>query len=88
VPLKYPCIICSSFKHHALACLRKVEVQNMLWTKPTTIVNVVAKILKHDNVLINVVVDVMTRNQVPKQQVLKGREPVKAKTTTNWQIKG
>jgi hypothetical protein len=41
VPLRYPCIICSSFKHHTPDCPRKVKVQNMLWTKPTTTTNVV-----------------------------------------------
>ncbi len=27
VPLKYPCIICSSFEHCALDCLRKKKIQ-------------------------------------------------------------
>jgi hypothetical protein len=30
MPLKYPCIICSSFEHHAPDCPRKEEVQNTL----------------------------------------------------------
>jgi hypothetical protein len=29
VPLKYLCIICSSFEHHTPKCPRKIEVQNM-----------------------------------------------------------
>jgi hypothetical protein len=67
VPLKYRCIIYFNFKNHASDCSRKVKIQNMLWTKPTTTPNVVAKNLKLDNVPIHVVVDVMTSNQIPVQ---------------------
>jgi len=42
IPLRYMCIIYSSFEHHAPNCLRKIEVQNMFWTKPTTTTIVVA----------------------------------------------
>ncbi len=64
VSLRYPCIICSNFEHHALDCPRKVEVQNTFQTKPITIAIVVAKSLKPDNVLINVVVVFTTCSQV------------------------
>ncbi len=66
MPLKYPYIICSSFEHYALDGLRNEEVQNMFWTKPTTIAIVVAKNPKFDNVPINVVIVVTTHRQVPK----------------------
>jgi hypothetical protein len=29
IPLRYPCIICFSFKHCGLDCPKKIEVQNM-----------------------------------------------------------
>jgi len=53
----------------------------MFQIKPTTIAIVVVKFYKLDNVLLNVVIVVMTRNQVPKQHVLKRRESMKAKAT-------
>jgi hypothetical protein len=78
VPLKYPCITCSIFEHHALNCPRKTKVQNMFRTKPNNIAIVTMKFFKPDNVLVNVVV-VMTCNQIPKQHVLKKHELMKAK---------
>ncbi len=66
VPLKYPCIIYFSSKHHALDCPRKIEVQNMFWIKLTIIATIVTKNPKHDNVLVNVVDDVTTCSQVLK----------------------
>jgi hypothetical protein len=35
VPLRYPCMICSSSKHHTLAHPQKMKIQNMFRTKPT-----------------------------------------------------
>jgi hypothetical protein len=66
MPLRYPCIICFNFEHHALNCPRKVEVHNMFRTKPITIAIVVAKTPKPDNVLVNVVVVFTTCSQVLK----------------------
>jgi hypothetical protein len=34
MPLRYPCIICSSFEHRAFHYPRKTKVHNMFWTKP------------------------------------------------------
>jgi hypothetical protein len=65
VPLKYLCIIYSSFKHRAHDCLKKTKVQNMFWTKPTTTAVIVTSFLKLDNVPINVVVAITTHSQVP-----------------------
>jgi hypothetical protein len=59
----------------------------MLWTKSTIVAIIVVKPFKFDNVLINVVIVITTRSQVPEQQVLKECEPMKVKTTTNWQKK-
>jgi hypothetical protein len=36
VPLRYPCYICFSSKHHAHDCPKKTKVHNMFQTKPTT----------------------------------------------------
>jgi hypothetical protein len=66
MPLRYPCIICSSFEHYAPNCFIKTNVQNMFWTKPTIITNVITKNPKIDHVLINVVNVVMTCSQVLK----------------------
>ncbi len=79
VPLRYPCIICSNSEHCALDCPRKVEVQNMFQTKPTTTTNVVAKNPKPNNVLVIVVDVVMTCSQVLEQQVFRKRESMKPK---------
>jgi hypothetical protein len=49
----------------------------------TTII--ISKPFKPDNVPINVVVAIITHNQVLKQHVLKACEPIKTKVTTNWQ---
>jgi hypothetical protein len=84
VPLKYSCIICSSFEPHAPNCLRKTNDQNMFQTKPTTTTTIVSKPFKFDNVPINVVVVIMTCNQVPEQQVFRECELMKAKVATNW----
>jgi hypothetical protein len=59
VPLRYPCIIYFSFKHHVLDCPRKIKVQNMFWIKSNTIIIVAAKNPKPDNVQVNVVTVVM-----------------------------
>jgi len=87
VPLKYPCIICFSFKHRAFDYPRKIEVQKMFWTKPNIIPTIVAKPSKPNNVIVNVIVVVMTCSQVPKQQVFKEGESMKAKVIANWQTK-
>jgi hypothetical protein len=50
VPLRYPCIICFNFEHCAHDYPRKIEVQNMFWTKLTTIAIIVTKNHKIDNV--------------------------------------
>jgi hypothetical protein len=83
VPLRYPCIICFSSKHRAPKCLRKTKVHNRFRTKPTTIATIMTKSYKLDNVLINVVITVTTRNQVPKQHVFRKCEELKAKATTD-----
>jgi hypothetical protein len=51
----------------------------MFRTKPTTIATIVTKNLKHDNVLVNVVIDVMTR-----QHAFRKHEPMKAKAIVDW----
>ncbi len=33
VPFRYPCIINSTFEHHALDCPRKINVQNIFRTE-------------------------------------------------------
>jgi len=86
VPVRYLYIISFSFEHHALDCLRKVEVQTMFLTKPTTTTTIIAKNLKPNNVLINVVIVMMTCSQVLKQQVFRERESMKAKAITDCQI--
>jgi len=43
----------------------------MFWIKLITTVTITVKSSKPDNVLINVVVVIMTRSQVPEQQCLK-----------------
>jgi hypothetical protein len=73
-----------NFEYHAPNCPRKIKVQNMFRVKPTITTVVVAKASKLDNVLVNVVV--MTRNQVPKQQMFKKCELMKVKTIVDWQI--
>ncbi len=55
----------------------------MFQTKSNTTTIVIAKNPKLDNVQVNVVIVVMTRSQALEQQVLKERELVKAKTTTD-----
>jgi hypothetical protein len=69
--------------HHALDCPKKAKVQNMFQTKLIITTTIVAKNLKLDNVLVNVVDVVMTHNQVPKQWVFRKNELVKAKTITD-----
>ncbi len=81
MPLRYSCIICSSSKHCALSCPRKIKVQNMFQTKPNIIAAIVAKNRKPNNVLVNVVAAITTHNQTPKQQVFREGEQVKAKAT-------
>jgi hypothetical protein len=83
VPLRYPCIIYFSSEHHALDCPKKIKVQNMFQTKPTITTTIVTKNLKHDNVLMNVVANVMTRSQVPKQHAFRECEPVKVKAAAD-----
>jgi hypothetical protein len=56
----------------------------MFQTKPTIITTIVTKNPKHDNVPMNVVVDVTTRSQIPKQHALRECELVKAKATADW----
>ncbi len=84
VPLRYPCIMYFSFEHRALDCARKIEIHNMFQTKPTITTTIITKIPKHDNVRINVVDDVTTRSQVPKQHVLKEHESMNAKAVVDW----
>jgi hypothetical protein len=67
LPLKYPYIIYSSSKHCAPNCPKHIEVQNMFQIKPTITTTIVAKNPKPNNVPINVIVVVMTHNQVPEQ---------------------
>jgi hypothetical protein len=55
----------------------------MFWIKPTTIPTITMKSYKLDNVLVNVVIVVTTRNQVPEQHVFRKLEPMKAKATTD-----
>ncbi len=81
MPLRYPCIICSSSKHCDIKHPRKIEVQTMFQTKPNIIAIIVAKNLKPNNVVVNVVAIITTHSQTPKQQVLREGELVKAKTT-------
>jgi hypothetical protein len=52
MPLRYPCIIYSSSKHHAPDYPRNTKVYNMFRTKPTTTTIVVTRNLKFNNVLI------------------------------------
>jgi len=63
VPSKYPCIICSSSKHHVLNCSRKAKVQNMFQIKPNITPTITKKNLKPNNVPINVVAIVTTCSQ-------------------------
>jgi hypothetical protein len=51
----------------------------MFRTQPISYINAAPKLLKLDNVLVNVVAIVTSHNQQPKQQVLKERELIKAK---------
>lgn len=83
IPLQYPCIIYSNVEHCASNCFKQIKVQNMFHTKTNFANIVVPKLLKLDNVLINVVIIVTTCNQVPKQQVLRECELVKAKIIAN-----
>jgi hypothetical protein len=53
IPIHYPCIICYSVEQRFKKCLRKIEVHNMLRTKPPKI----------NNMLVNVIVVVTTHNQ-------------------------
>ncbi len=86
MPLIYPCIICFNSEHHARDCPRKTKVHNMIQTKLTATVILVTKNPELENVPVHVVV-ITTRNQVPEQQVLRERESVKAKATTNGKHK-
>jgi hypothetical protein len=54
-------------------------------TKTNFVAIIVPKVLKPNNVLVNVVVVVTICSQVLKQQTLRQCEPMKAKVTTNWQ---
>jgi hypothetical protein len=64
VPLKYPYIIYSSFEHHAPDCPKKTKVHYMFQTKSIIIATTVTKKPKPDNVPVNVIVTIMTCNQV------------------------
>jgi hypothetical protein len=55
----------------------------MFQIKSTIIATIVTKTSKPYNVHVNVIVVVMACSQVPKQQVLKECELMKAKTTAN-----
>jgi hypothetical protein len=59
----------------------------MFRIKPTITAIVVVKFSKLDNVLVNVVIVVTTRSQVPKQHVLREHKPMKAKVIVHWQTK-
>jgi hypothetical protein len=72
-------------KNRAFDCPKKTKAQNMFWTKPTITTTIV--VYKFDNVLVNVVATIMIHSQVLEQLVVKERESVKAKTTNNWQNK-
>jgi hypothetical protein len=67
VPLRYPCIICSCFKHYAPDCLKKTIVQKMFRTKSTTTTIVVAKPSTPNNIPVNVVTPITTQSQVLEQ---------------------
>jgi hypothetical protein len=59
----------------------------MFRIKPTITATVVAIFSKPDNVLVNVIIAVTTRNQVPKQHVRRKCKPMKAKVIVDWQTK-
>lgn len=59
----------------------------MFHTKTNIVVIVVPKFPKLDNVPVNAVVVVNTHSQMPEQHVFRECEPVKAKTTADWQTK-
>jgi hypothetical protein len=63
IPICYPCIICSSIEQRFRECLKKIEVHNVLRTKPINSNATTSKPPKTDNVLINVIVVVTTHSQ-------------------------
>ncbi len=67
VPLRYPFMICYSSKHRALANPRKMKIQKMFRTKPTTTSIVIPTTSRLDNVPITVFTTVTTHNRIPKQ---------------------
>ncbi len=84
IPICYPCIIYYSLKHRFGECPKKIKVQNMFKIKFVNFNATIApKLLKLDNVPINVVAIATTHSQ----QLLKEKEPVKVKGTKDWQQK-
>jgi hypothetical protein len=83
VPLQYPCIIYFNVEHRAPNFPRKTKVQNMCHTKTNSIAIVVPKLPKPDNILVNVIAIVTTRNLVLEQHVHKKHELVKTKAIVN-----
>jgi hypothetical protein len=65
VPLTYPCIIYFSFEHHAFDCSKKTKIQKIFQINPTTTTTIVTKPFKPNNILINIVVTITKRSQVP-----------------------
>jgi hypothetical protein len=59
----------------------------MFQTKPTITTTIMVKSSKLDNVLVNVIATIMTHSQVPKQQVFKECELVKAKRQLTGKLK-
>ncbi len=60
VPLQYPCIIFYNMEHRFRNCPCKKEVQNMFCTKTANITQVITKLVKIDNVSVNVIANVTT----------------------------
>jgi hypothetical protein len=71
VPLQYPCIISYNMEHRSKNCPCKKEVQNMFCTKTANTTQVTTKLVKIDNVPINIVANVTTYSQVLGKHVLK-----------------
>jgi hypothetical protein len=72
-------------EHRFGECPRKIEIKNMFKTKPIHFnTTITPKLLKANNVSVNVVVVVITYSQQPKQHVLKERVLVKAKGAEIW----
>jgi hypothetical protein len=63
IRVRYPCMICFKVEHKSRECPRKIEVHNMFRTKPISCNATTSfKLLKIDNVLVNVVNAVTTCN--------------------------